>query len=145
MTTIARQPGTLAGRGINGAIGGLIGGAAFGMLMGAMDMLPMVAMLVGSESALVGFALHMLISAAIGAGFGLAFGTQARSLGQGAGWGLLYGLIWWVLGPLVLMPLMMGMGLQFGAAMTQPMLMSLMGHLIFGALTGGAYAWLARR
>jgi len=45
--------------------------------MGAMDMLPMVAMLVGSESALVGFALHMLISAAIGAGFGLAFGTQA--------------------------------------------------------------------
>jgi len=25
------------------------------------------------------------------------------------------------------------------------MLMSLMGHLIFGALTGGAYAWLARR
>ncbi len=46
-----------------------------------------------------------------------------------------------MLGPLVLMALMMGMGgPQFGMALSPPMVMSLMGHLIFGLLTGLVYA-----
>lgn len=39
---------------------------------------------------------------------------------------------------------MMGMGLQFGAALSGPMLMSLMGHLIFGLVTGVVFAWFVR-
>ncbi len=46
-----------------------------------------------------------------------------------------------MLGPLVLMALMMGMGgPQFGMALSPPMVMSLVGHLIFGLLTGLMYA-----
>lgn len=37
---------------------GLAGGAIFGIMMGMMGMLPMVAMLVGRESATVGFIVH---------------------------------------------------------------------------------------
>lgn len=44
-------------------------------------MLPMVAMLVGSESAVIGFIVHMAISAGLGAFFGL---IAARFL---TGWG----------------------------------------------------------
>jgi uncharacterized membrane protein YagU involved in acid resistance len=120
-------------------VGGIAGGLIFGVLMTVMGMLPMVAMVVGSESATVGFLYHMFNSAIIGAVFGLIFGSQSHTYAQGAGWGLLYGVIWWVLGPLVLMPLMLGMGLQFGMAFTPPMLMSLMGHLIYGLLTGLVY------
>jgi hypothetical protein len=58
---------------------------------------------------------------------------------------LVYGIIWWVLGPLVIMPMMMGMGVQFAAAFTGPMLMSLMGHLIYGALTGLGFVWYRQR
>jgi hypothetical protein len=56
-----------------------------------------------------------------------------------------YGMVWWVLGPLVIMPVMMGMGLQFAMAFSGPMLMSLMGHAIYGLVTGLVYAWYIRR
>jgi hypothetical protein len=41
-------------------------------------------------------------------------------------------------------PLMLGMGLQFGAAFTPPMLMSLVGHLAYGLVTGLVYAGYIR-
>src|SRR5215208_6915388 len=121
---------------IGGVVGGVAGRLVFGAMMAVMGMLPMVAMVVGSESAAVGFLYHMFNSVVIGTLFGLIFGGLSHTYGQGAAWGLLYGVIWWVLGPLVLMPLMLGMGLQFGMAFTPPMLMSLVGHLIYGLLTG---------
>ncbi|MEW5960888.1 MAG: hypothetical protein AB1801_24445, partial [Chloroflexota bacterium] len=54
-----------------GAVAGLGGGLVFGLMMGMMGMLPMVGMLVRQESAVVGFIVHMLISAFIGATFGV--------------------------------------------------------------------------
>ena len=135
----------LVANGIAGAVGGLIGGIAFGILMGMMGMLPMIAGMVGSSSVVVGFIVHMAISVFIGVTFGLIFGWRSRTYLSGIGWGLFFGLIWWVLGPIVLMPMMMGMGLQFAAAFTSPMLMSLMGHLLYGALTGLGFAWYSQR
>jgi len=130
---------------MSGAVGGLVGGVLFGAMMGLMGMLPMVAMLVGSENAGVGFVVHMVISAIIGAGFGLVFGTRALDFQNSALWGAVYGVIWWVLGPLLIMPILMGMGPQFGMALSTPMLMSLVGHLIYGVVTGLAYPVAARR
>ncbi|NJO81750.1 MAG: hypothetical protein HC828_02575 [Blastochloris sp.] len=145
MTTAARNQSDLSQKVIAGVVGGLVGGVVFGMLMAMMGMLPMIAGMVGSSSAVVGFLVHMVISAVIGASFAVLFGARSTTYAQGAIWGLLYGAIWWVLGPLVLMPLMMGMGLQFGAALSGPMLMSLMGHLIYGVITGLVYAWFVQR
>jgi uncharacterized membrane protein YagU involved in acid resistance len=113
-------------------------------MMAAMGMLPMVASVVGSKSALIGFLYHMFNSVVIGAIFGLLFGAQSRTYGLGAALGLLYGAIWWVLGPMILMPLLLGMGLQFGAALTPPMLMSLVGHLAYGLITGLVYVGYVR-
>jgi uncharacterized membrane protein YagU involved in acid resistance len=108
-------------------------------MIAAMGMLPMVASVVGSNSALIGFLYHMFNSVVIGAIFGLLFGAQDRTYRLGAALGLLYGAIWWVLGPMILMPLLLGMALQFGAAFTPPMLMSLVGHLLYGLITGLVY------
>lgn len=107
--------------------------------MAAMGMLPMVASVVGSNSALIGFLYHMFNSVVIGAIFGLLLGAQSRTYRLGAALGLLYGAIWWVLGPIILMPLLLGMALHFGAAFTPPMLMSLVGHLLYGLVTGLVY------
>ena len=57
-----------------GALAGLAGGLLFGALMAIMAFLPMVGMLVGQESSLVGFIVHMAISAGIGAGYGVIAG-----------------------------------------------------------------------
>lgn len=113
-----------------GAVAGLAGGIVFGMLMAMMGMLSTVAMMVGSSSAVVGAMVHLVISAGIGALFGL--------IAPHTGWvgiliaGAVYGMVWWVLGPLVLMPAMMGMPL-FAINMTA--IMSLMGHVIYGLVT----------
>ena len=113
-----------------GVLGGLLGGAVFGVMMGVMGMLPMIGQMVGQPSALAGFAVHMVNSAIIGAGFAVVFGRTVDGLGSGMTTGMLYGIGWWLLGPLTLMPLFMGMGFgvnwNLGAA--QSMLPSLVGR-----------------
>lgn len=84
MTTTTQTQSNINRRVIAGVVGGLAGGLVFGAMMGMMGMLPMVAGLVGSGSAGVGFLVHMVISAIIGAGYGLSFGAQSTTFGQGA-------------------------------------------------------------
>jgi uncharacterized membrane protein YagU involved in acid resistance len=143
-TAESRSGISLGQRIVAGVTGGVAGGLVFGAMMAAMGMLPMVASVVGSKSAVVGFIYHMFNSVIIGAMFGLIFGPLSHTYRQGALFGLIYGVIWWVLGPMILMPLMLGMDLQFGAAFTPPMLMSLVGHLAYGLVTGLVYAGYVR-
>ncbi|MCH8561389.1 hypothetical protein [Nesterenkonia sp. DZ6] len=126
-----------------GAIGGIIGGLVFGAFMAMMDMLPMIAMMVGSTSAGVGLVVHLVISILIGLGLTSLLSGALSSYGRGAILGLLYGGLWWVLGPLLIMPLMMGMPVFVVDAAG---LWSLMGHLIYGLVLGlTAVAVLNRR
>jgi len=145
MTTLTQERNVYIHRALSGGVGGIAGGVVFGAMMGAMGMLPMVAGLVGSSSAIVGFSTHIVISIIIGVGFGLTFGSLTHTYAQGTGWGVAYGALWWVLGPLVLMPLMMGAGLHLHLALTQPKLMSLIGHLLFGLVAGVVYVWYTHR
>ena len=138
------QNSSLAKLAIAGAVAGLGGGLVFGMLMGMMGMLPMVAMLVGSESALVGFIVHMAISALLGIIFGPGAARFLTGLGSAIVAGLVYGVIWWVLGALVLMPLMLGMS-QMVLAIGPDQWMSLVGHLIYGAITAGLFIPLSKQ
>lgn len=124
---------------IRGIIGGIAGGVVFGIMMAMMNMLPMVGMLIGNDSPIIGFGVHMVISIIIGATYG-AIGTRIPNNNWGivVGAGVVYGIIWWVLGALVLMPLMMGMNemvLQIGDMQW----MSLMGHIVFGVILTVVY------
>ncbi|MCH8571152.1 hypothetical protein LSI54_07250 [Nesterenkonia sp. AY15] len=111
--------------------------------MAMMDMLPMIAMMVGSTSAGVGLVVHLVISILIGLGLTSLLSGALSSYGRGAILGLLYGGLWWVLGPLLIMPLMMGMPVFVVDAAG---LWSLMGHLIYGLVLGlTAVAVLNRR
>lgn len=133
-TTIATRTGPdLIRRATAGAIGGLIGGIAFGMLMQMMDMIGMVAMMVDSESLAVGWALHLAISVALGIGFGVVSIRGLDAWGPGIGMGVVYGIVWWVLGALLLMPTRLGMPTLVVDTMAWQ---SLVGHVIFGALLG---------
>jgi hypothetical protein len=130
-----------------GIVGGLAGGAVFGMMMAMMGVLPMIGKMVGQPSPAVGFAMHMMISAGIGASYPVLFGRFATATRSGLLAGMSYGGAWWVLGPLVLMPGMMGMG--YGAnlnlAAAKAALPSLMGHLLYGAILGLVQVRIASR
>ena len=116
-----------------GALAGLAGGIVFGVLMHAMGMLGMVAGLIGADSVAVGWGVHLVNSAIIGAVFGALAGGRLRSWGTAAGAGLVYGAVWWVLGGLIIMPLWLGMP---AFAIGEPQLWSLVGHLMYGLVTG---------
>jgi len=129
----------------SGVNAGLIAGVVFGAMMGMMGMLPMIAMLIKSESAVLGFVLHLVFSAIIGGTFGLIFGHAALNKGAGVLLGLLYGAIWWILGPLVIMPVWLGMGLQLSATGVTMAIPSLWGHLVFGFIFGLIYPMFAKK
>ena len=124
-----------------GTLAGLAGGLVFGMMMAMMGMMPMIAMLVGSKSTLVGWLLHMAISAFAGVGFALLARGQSNVV-KAIGLGAAYGVAWWVVGALVLMPARMGMPIF---AFNEMSMQSLMGHVLFGIITGATYAALIRR
>ena len=128
-----------------GVYGGLIGGLVFGIMMGMMGMLGMVAQVVGSESVIVGFVYHMFNSAVIGALFVPLYGRWATDKGRGLSFGLIYGLVWWFLGPLILMPLFLGMGIRLSVEGMSMALPSLWGHLIFGGILGILYPVFAKK
>lgn len=127
---------------VPGIVGGLAGGVVFGMLMQMMDMIPMVAMLVGSESVAVGWLVHLGISAVLGAGFGLVGSRLLAGWGSGVGGGIAYGVVIWVLGALIAMPARLDMPLLNVDSMAWR---SLMGHVIYGAILGAVAVALARR
>ncbi len=129
---------------VAGGIAGLGGGVVFGLMMAMMGMLPMVAMLIGSQNTIVGFFVHMVISAGIGGFYGLVVRRLPRTIGSAVVAGAINGVVWWVLGALILMPLLLGMGdmvLKIG----QPQWSSLLGHLIYGVVTGLLFLFLSKR
>jgi uncharacterized membrane protein YagU involved in acid resistance len=112
---------------------------------GQMPMMAMVANVVRSDSIIVGWLYHLFNSAVIGAVFGWLLGNRTHSYGGGLGWGVLYGLVWWVLGGLILMPVLLGMPAFAPLMMAEMRLValgSLMGHLLFGAILGLSFVWL---
>lgn len=119
-----------------GVVGGIIGGVVFGMMMQMMGKIPMIAMMVGSESMAVGWIIHMIISIFTGVIFAFIFGEKIKSTLDGVKFGTIYGFIWWILGPLFLMPLILGMGAQFASAFSLENMLGLMGHIIFGIIIG---------
>lgn len=129
-------------RAVYGIVGGLAGGVVFGLLMAMMDMIGMVAQLVGSSSAVVGWVVHLGISAFIGASFAVLLGSRAKTIVPASLLGMGYGVVWWVLGALLIMPAQLGMPVfELNTTAWQ----SLMGHLLFGLVLGTVYAVLVRR
>lgn len=114
---------------MKGIIPGIMAGYVFMAFMG-----PGMADMVGgmiSADALIGFILHIIISAVIGAlytGLFTEYVKMNNPLVDIAVGGLIYGVIWWIIGGLIIMPAIAG-GEMLQISLTDP---SLFGHIIFG-------------
>src|SRR5277367_1293383 len=118
-----------------GAAAGLIGGLASMPVMIVTGVLPKVA---GVDSTLIGFRgvfIHLSVSAVIGVTYGLLFRDETSTPGHAIAWGWLFGLIWWYLGPMTLMPLLLTGVCDWSTNAASALLPSLLGHLIYGAVT----------
>jgi quercetin dioxygenase-like cupin family protein len=105
----------------------------------------MVADVVRSDSLAVAWGVLLLGGVIMGALFGLLLGNRITSVSAGLGWGLLYGVFWWVLGTLLVMPILLGMS-PFGPVTMAPMrfaaAVSLLAYVLSGLLLGAFFAAL---
>jgi uncharacterized membrane protein YagU involved in acid resistance len=128
-----------------GAMAGLAGGLISSPIMLATGIFPRVAGVGTGFSTFLGFLLHLLISALLGMSYGLLFRNEAPNLGLGASWGWLFGMIWWYLGPMTLLPLLLTGEADWTPAAASAQLPSLPGHLVYGAVTAFTFLFLERR
>jgi len=128
-----------------GAGGSLVGGVLFGLLLAFSGGLSRVVHVVGGASPVTAFLVHLLISALIGMSYGVLFRRESPNWHMSVGWGLLYGLVWWYLGPLTLLQIVLGEPCYWTAADADSALPWLIGHLLYGAVTALVFFRLERR
>jgi uncharacterized membrane protein YagU involved in acid resistance len=124
---------------LRGAAAGLVGGAAISQLMLRGGVPAVAQLLTGSSGLLAGLAINLAIGVAIGVSYGLLFRGLGQDVSCALGWGLAYGLLWWILGPLTLLPVLLGGQPQWTAAAAAGAVAALAGHLVYGACLGVAF------
>lgn len=127
-----------------GGFAGLLGGWAFGSWMGQSALYPILASIFHSNSVALGATIHFLIAIVLGAIFGVLFQRDIRGGGSSLTWGVAYGFLWWFLGPLTLLPILLGHRVDWSYQQGAALFGSLVGHLIYGAIAGLIYAALDR-
>lgn len=147
-------PGSIHGEGVGiqgvhvilrGILAGLVGGLLFTLVMIKMGILPMVARLAGYQDFWTGLAVHLVVASLIGISYAALFRGQSVDPGTAMGWGVSYGVLWWFLGPLTLMPILLGGSPQWSVAAASGLLDSLIGHILYGAALGGVVYGLEAR
>lgn len=128
-----------------GAFAGLAGGLVASPILFATGVLSSVVGLDTHLSGFNGFLVNLLVSSLIGMTYGLLFRHEAPNLGLGVMWGWLFGLIWWYIGPMTLLPLILTGECDWRASAASALLPSLTGHLLFGATTAFIFLLLERR
>ncbi|AIY05650.1 hypothetical protein Plano_1685 [Planococcus sp. PAMC 21323] len=122
-------------------IGSTVAGFLFGIFMQMMGMITVIASMAGSDSLVVGWIMHMMISWIFGLGYGAMtyFSSRYYILG------VIHGVIIWIVGPLLVMPIMMGMGPMFGQMFASDQLMSLVTHLAFSLILAAVFSRLVNK
>jgi NADH dehydrogenase len=124
---------------IAGAAAGFIGGLVFWWAMQAQGLRAAGGGLIGVTSLGSGVALDLVISIFIGATFGAIFRYESLGYAPTISSGVLYGLLWWIAGPFTLVPALTGVGPTWSLREANAALPSLVGHVLYGALTGLSY------
>jgi hypothetical protein len=128
-----------------GAMAGLLGGLISLPVMAATGVLPKIAGLDSSFGGARGVLMHLLVSVGIGMTYGFLFRGEAPSLGLGIPWGFLFGMIWWYVGPLTLLPLLLTGVYDWRASAASVLLPSLIAHLIYGGVTALTFILMEQR
>jgi hypothetical protein len=128
-----------------GGLAGLVGGLVSSPVLLVTGVLPEIAGLETRFAGARGFLIHLTISALIGASYGLLFRNEAPSFGLGVAWGWVFGLIWWYMGPLTLLPMLLTGQIDWSPGAASRLLPLLPGHLIYGATTAFVFLLLEQR
>ncbi|MBI2670170.1 MAG: hypothetical protein HYX20_03430 [Candidatus Yanofskybacteria bacterium] len=127
-----------------GITASFIAGAVFGAISGATGMLPTIARLLGGDSVIFGLMTNTLFSVVFGLFFAVFLGCKTTGKTKNIALGLAFSLVLWFLGPLIIMPWLLGIGSQLSKQGIQMALPSLWGHLVYGFILGLVYTAIAK-
>ncbi len=122
-------------------IGSTVAGILFGIFMQLTGTMAMLASIAGSESLVVGWVMHMIISWT----FGLGYGAMTLFSSRYYVLAVIHGVIIWIIGPLLVMPMLMGMGPMFGQMFTSGQLMNLATHVIFSLILAAVFSRIIQK
>jgi hypothetical protein len=139
-------PGSLVLHSVGyGVVAGALGGLLCTVILLLSGSLQGIETIFGGSSLVSGVVIIMSVSIFSGMGYGLLFRQEAPDAGSAVAWGLIYGLLWWFIGPMTLLPILLRGSLSWTTATAASLLPSLIGHLIYGAATAVAFLALERR
>lgn len=121
---------------IAGVIAGIVAGLAYGLMMALVGLTPLVAKMTGKESLAIEWMVNLVYSGFIGVIYIWWFGNKLVTIEKSVIFGLINGIIWWILGALLLRPLVFGLPTQIGHPFETTNLMFLIGHLLYGVVLG---------
>ena len=119
-----------------GGLAGSVAGVVVWWALHAQDMTTTVPGLLGSNMSGPWLALHLAVSFPVGAGLAAISRFQPRNYASTMTVGGLYGLLWWIAGPLTLGALFDTGGPTWSLVDAATVFPSLIGHLLYGGLTG---------
>ena len=128
-----------------GALASIAAGLALDLVLVATGSMPAVLWATSGGSPAFGFAASLALSTVLGMSYGLLFHREAPNFGAAVVWGLLFGLIRWYVDPLTLEPLVLRGTFDWSAGAASALLPSLVGQLLFGAVTAWSFLALERR
>src|SRR5262249_34923128 len=128
-----------------GAAASVVGGSLFTVVLLVTGSLQPMANILGGSSPAFGAITTMIVSAFIGMSYGLLFRHEAPDGGSAVAWGMVYGLLWWFIGPMTLLPILLVGSFTWTTGTATALLPSLVGHLIYGAATALTLLALERR
>lgn len=133
-----------------GALAGLIGGMLCGLVMNLVrtpegeSIVGLIGGIVGAPGAIGGWVVILVSSAAAGVLFGSVLGPRIHSPVNGMLWGAVYGALWWFVGGLLILPVLLGWGV-LGPVLREDQTLALgqiAGHVVYGLSLGWAFAVL---
>ena len=136
--------GPLARDSVAGGLSGLVSGLVFWWALQAQHMASKGNGLVGFSLSTPEVGLHLIGAVLLGAAFGAVVRYQPRGYAASISSGTLYGLLWWIAGPITFGALLDGRGPNWSLLEASNVFPSLIGHLLYGGLTGfGFYVLVA--
>ncbi len=125
---------------VSGSVSGLVAGLVSGAALQSTWILPPLSLLIAKRPTLMtGWLVHLVVSVTAGALFGLSVEAAGISSRRALFvWGLAAGAGLFVLGPLTLVPMAIGLPPQF--AFIGKWLKVGAGYLVFGAVLGAVYS-----
>jgi hypothetical protein len=139
-------PGSLVLHSVGyGVAAGALGGLLCTVILLVTGALQGIQTTFGGSSLVMGAVIIMGVSIFSGMCYGLLFRHEAPDAGSAVAWGLVYGLLWWFIGPMTLLPILLRGSLSWTIGTAASLLPSLIGHLIYGAGTAVTFLALERR